>query len=73
MTDKAELLGMIGRIRRLMPRQGEVMAICEELERRLLEAKVEPKPDRNKFDKRTWQRGYMREYMRLLRAKRRQR
>ena len=53
-----EILKLIARIRRAMPRNTDVMDLCDWAEKRA----SDPKPE--KFDRRS----YMREYMRKLRA-----
>jgi hypothetical protein len=56
---KAEVLSAIARVRRAMPRNVDVMLVCDELERQL----VAPSTDgpRLKFDRVAYQREYMRE------------
>lgn len=63
---------IIARIRRTMPRNVDVMAVCDELEARLMAPAPEPKvveriveklvepPSKPKFDKRAYQRDLMR-------------
>ncbi len=51
-----ELLATIARVRRAMPRNEDVMAICEAAEKSLIVQPAEKKP----FDKKVYQRELMR-------------
>jgi len=42
MLDRAATIGLIGRIRRAMPRNAEVMLLCDELEGRVVTPMVTP-------------------------------
>ena len=42
MLDRAVIIGLIGRVRRAMPRNAEVMVLCDELERRVVTPVVTP-------------------------------
>ncbi len=53
-----DLLATVSRVKRAMPRNADVMAICEALERRLIEAP--PPAEKPKFDRRAYQRELMR-------------
>lgn len=62
--DNSDLLRMIGQVRRAMPRNEPVMAICDALEARLIVRVAPSEPVKPKVDRRT----YMRELMRRRRA-----
>ena len=57
----SQLLATIARVRRAMPRNADVMAVCDAAERGQV---VRPKAPNGTFNKKT----YMREYMRRKRA-----
>ncbi len=66
-----EIMSTIAKVRRTMPRNSEVMSICDELEKRIITPAVKADPvngsskkPKKKFDKT----AYMRTYMRELRA-----
>jgi hypothetical protein len=59
-----EILALVSRVRRAMPRNVEVMGLCDELERAITRPRVRPK-----FDRAAYQRAYMREYMRGYRKR----
>ena len=42
MLDRAAIIALIGRIRRAMPRNANVMVLCNELERRVITPVVTP-------------------------------
>jgi uridine kinase len=56
MSDLTEIMKTISRVRRAMPRNGDVMLLCQELERLL----VHPETNKPKFDRKTYQRELMR-------------
>lgn len=56
MTDLTEALKVISRVRRAMPRNEDVMMLCQELERLI----VNPATKKPKFDRTTYQRDLMR-------------
>lgn len=63
-----EIIQTIARVRRAMPRNGDVMMVCSELERRLVTVTAEGlKP---KFDRNAYQKEYMRGYRRRQAEKR---
>ena len=57
-----DLLQVIAKVRRAMPRNPDVMAVCDGLETRLRQNVQEVKlaPAKPRFDKRAYQREYMR-------------
>ena len=60
-----ELLATIGRLRRNMPRNGDVLDVCEALEKLLTKPAtpvVANLPERLGFDRTSYQREYMRRY-----------
>mgnify|MGYP001585449323 CR=1 FL=1 len=61
-----EILMVIARVRRAMPRNGDVMLICSELEQRLI--KITPEGVQPKFDRVGYMRGYMRDYRKRRKA-----
>ena len=62
----SEIILTLSRVRRAMPRNLDVMAVCDELERLMRSAAVPSLPKGGgKFDKT----GYQREYMKLYRAR----
>jgi len=61
---KAELLETIARVRRAMPRNSDVMTICDEAERLTIERGSSYRSNYKNLDQR---RAYMREYMRKRR------
>jgi hypothetical protein len=42
MLGRAEIIALIGRVRRAMPRNGDVMVVCDELEGRVVTPVVTP-------------------------------
>ena len=56
-----DLRQAIDRVRRAMPRNADVMMLCDALEERLVSAAAATPPPAPKFDKRTYQRNLMRE------------